>query len=551
MEEQDRMMESKGITNQGFCEHCHAIVPVRHQARDGKMYLVKDCPNCGVVETYVSSDAERYMDKRRMCEYEGEAQATCHLNCIGCHHGFTPKLVHIDVTNRCNMNCPICAANVGGMGFDFNPPMAYFEKLFQKLATFDPKPRLQFFGGEPTVRDDFLDIVRLARKYRLPARVATNGIRLADAQYCKELLDTRAHLLFAFDGRHPDIYKTMRKSPRALELKLQALDNIKNYNKPPGSDEFSTRRITVLSVVGLGVNDKHMDDFFQFCHERREQISVVAIIPLQVTPGPEQIAPRSTTIEDVERIVAEAIPGVEFVPTGMLQMFETVQKTFNVRITFGGTHPNCETVTLLIADEERYRPVADYLKTSFQEFIEGVIAWDRRMGEKLKTSWIARLFGKRGCQLLVGLGLVRQILRYVRIGRVLGPKPVRNLSRMVWRKITTGKQWKKLVRRYTGVRGVMRLIILPYEDEGWLESARLKTCPVAFAYENPTTHEVELMPFCSWLVYKNEVLRQTAQRWGTAPTASESEPDASPDAAPRPAGEVREAAESPVGIKSS
>ncbi|KPL08813.1 hypothetical protein AMJ85_07800 [candidate division BRC1 bacterium SM23_51] len=512
---------TKKITNRGFCEHCHTIVPLRHQAREGKMYLVKDCPNCGTVETMVSSDAERYMEKRRLCEYEGEAQATCHLNCVDCNHGFTPKLVHLDVTNRCNMNCPICAANVQAMGFDFNPPMEYFEKIFKELAKYDPKPRVQFFGGEPTVRDDFIEIVRLARKYRLPARVATNGIRLADEQYCKELLDTRVHLLFAFDGRHPDIYKKMRKSPRALELKLKALDNVKNYNVRPGSGEFSSRRITILSAVGLGINDKHMDDFFQFCHERREQISVVAIIPLQVTPGPEQVAPQSTSIEDVERICADAIPGVEFIPTAMLQMFETIQETFDVRITFGGTHPNCETVTILIADEERYRPVSDYLKTSFGELVESVIAWDRRMGEKLKGSWIARLFGKRGRQLVVGWGLVRLAPRYIRIGKFIGPNPIRNLARMVWRKVTTGKQWKKLIRRYSGVRGVMRLIILPYEDEGWLETARLMTCPVAFVYEHPKTRKVELMPFCSWLVYKNDILRATAEHYSQPSKAAQ------------------------------
>ena len=62
------------------------------------------------------------------------------------------------------------------MGFDFNPPLAYFEKIFQALARLEPRPTVQLIGGEPTVRNDLLDIIRLGNRYGLRASVVTNGL---------------------------------------------------------------------------------------------------------------------------------------------------------------------------------------------------------------------------------------------------------------------------------------------------------------------------------------------------------------------------------------
>jgi uncharacterized radical SAM superfamily Fe-S cluster-containing enzyme len=85
--------------------------------------------------------------------------------------------VFLDVTNRCNSNCPICINNTPSMGFLFEPPLEYFENVFQQLSRYDPKPVVQLFGGEPTVRRDLFEIIRLARSAGLRPRVVTNGLK--------------------------------------------------------------------------------------------------------------------------------------------------------------------------------------------------------------------------------------------------------------------------------------------------------------------------------------------------------------------------------------
>jgi uncharacterized radical SAM superfamily Fe-S cluster-containing enzyme len=49
-------------------------------------------------------------------------------------------MVFVDLTNRCNMNCPICIANIPAMGFTFHPPIEYFEKVSGGIAWMQPVP---------------------------------------------------------------------------------------------------------------------------------------------------------------------------------------------------------------------------------------------------------------------------------------------------------------------------------------------------------------------------------------------------------------------------
>src|SRR5262245_1000268 len=99
---------SGGKQNLGVCGKCNKIVPLDHRIRDQRVYLLKKCPDCGETETLISSSAEDWQNKREQSSYGAGAEKTCSLKCTECNHGKIPSLVFVDVTNRCNMNCPIC-----------------------------------------------------------------------------------------------------------------------------------------------------------------------------------------------------------------------------------------------------------------------------------------------------------------------------------------------------------------------------------------------------------------------------------------------------------
>jgi len=493
--------------NLGFCQECGKISPAYHSERNGKVYLVKECPDCGATETLVSSDAGCYNEKRFMAGYEGEAEKTCSLRCHECKQHKAIMLVFLDVTNRCNMNCPICIANIPAMGFRFDPPIEYFEKIFDALSRLEPKPKIQLFGGEPTVREDLLDIINIAKKkYGLSARVVTNGLRLADEQYCKDLLATGTQLMFSFDGRSPKIYEDLRKHPKAYDMKVKALENIKKYRKS---------KITIMSCIGEGVNDEHLADLVDFCHEGSDYIAALDMIPLNPACGPEAVEVENATLEDVERMMTQAIPEIEFLPAGMLYQFSTLRSTFDVgRMTFGGAHPNCEIVSIMISDGARYHPAAKYLKRPLKAVAVEAVRLDREMGEKLKRSRMVRYLGHRGRQFLYGSAMLSFIRRNINAQEVFGDRVMAKVLQIAWGLIR-GIKLKHLLRGHTKCQNILRLIVLPFEEKGCVEAARLVDCPAAFAYEHPETKEIRLIPVCAWGVYKNDILYETARHYGT------------------------------------
>jgi len=493
-------------TNRGICGTCRKVVPAHHETRDGSVYLVKVCPDCGRNETRVSTDATRFAEKRALIGYVGEAEKTCALNCKTCNAHKPPTLVFLDVTNRCNMNCPICLANIPAMGFRFDPPREYFERIFARLSQMDPRPKVQLFGGEPTCREDLVELIELARdRYGLEARVVTNGIRLADEEYCRRLLATGCQLMFSFDGRNPVAYERTRKHPNAYQKKLKALENVRKHRRS---------KVTLMVCVGDGVNDKDMADLLAFCHEGRDFIAAMDLIPLTATWGPEQVDAGNTTIEDVERIMATQVPGTLFFPAGTLYRLAMLRQTFDLgRLTFGGAHPNCEAVSAMVSDGTQYQPIGKYLKRPFNQVIADLLALDQRMAAKLPRSLLGKVFGLKGRRFVYGWALLSLIRRSMDTRQVLGPHPLAKMARIVWG-LACGTKLKHLLRQHSQVHGLLRVIILPFEEAGCVEAARLVDCPAQFAYEHPESREVRFMPVCAWTLYKNDILRVTADHYG-------------------------------------
>jgi molybdenum cofactor biosynthesis enzyme MoaA len=498
-----------GSVNTGFCEKCHKVVPVERVQRDNHLYLCRECPTCGHTETLISRDAKAYYEKREMMGYDVDAKKTCMLNCVDCNHGVPPSYVVLDVTNRCNMNCPICLANIPAMGFEFHPPIEYFEKIFDYVAKLKPRPRIQFFGGEPTCRNDLVDIMDRARKRGIPIRIVTNGLRFADEEYCKSVLGKGPQLMLGLDGLKPDIQKHLRKNPGSLKKKLKAIENIEKHSRS---------KITIMCTTAVGTSEKLLPDLIQFCYDKRKLVMRIMLIPLQSTAGPEQIGLESSTIEDVEHLMADCFSGLEFVPVGALRQMDNVMKVLGVDVVMGGAHPNCECLAMMVGDPTvgAYRPLADYLKVSWKTLVKDLMAWDKEIGPKLDKGILGRLFGKGGKKAHVFMALFRLSFRYLDYKKLLGPKPMSIVCRIIWEKIKikTGKKWGRLIQTYTRANSVLQVVILPYEEPGCLESARLKDCPVSFACEHPITGEVDLVPFCSYFVYKNDILRRSAERWG-------------------------------------
>jgi organic radical activating enzyme len=488
--------------------------------------LVKNCPGCGITETLVSSDAARYNIKQSLDA--GLHHAFCNLDCLHCKHPKPPNLVFVDVTNRCNQNCPVCINNTPAMKFEFDPPIEYFERIFDLCASIDPPPVVQLFGGEPTMREDLFDIIKMAKARGLRTRVVTNGMKLANQEYCDRLVKTRSTILFAFDGSNPETYRKLRRSAKILDHKLKALDNLRRTGKA---------KVTLMSLIARDLNNDEIGGLLQFCHDRRDFIRAIYFMPLAHAWDPKDwdYDPGRITGEDVEKIINDAFPGedLSFLPAGMLADMPALRRALRIKpLPFLGAHPNCESMYIFFSDGEKYIPMGRHLKTSMQGIAHDFIESDKRLARRLQAAesgFTGKVLGALGLRkpalrVLGALSLFSVLRRNLKIAPHLKGNGIGKVGHLLLAalQLLFGVRSTKVIQRHLNIQGFLQVVVLPFEDRYCLNSEHLQHCPAAFAFNDVEKGVARFVPVCAWPLHKNAVLREINDYYERAAAAERS-----------------------------
>jgi len=216
----------------------------------------------------------------------------------------------VEVTKRCNLNCPICFAQSGG--FSQDPPISaiaeYFKELVKNGNTF-----VQLSGGEPTVRNDLPDIVAVAKAAGCEnIQLNSNGIRLGqDKGFTKALGEAGLSFVFMqFDGTEDSIYEKLRGRP-LLSEKQAAIESC--------SDELIG--VTLVPTIVPGVNDHNIGNILKFGFEHSPAVRGVHFQPVSYFgryPRPPEDKDRITLPEvlcAIERQTKGRVTISDFLPS--------------------------------------------------------------------------------------------------------------------------------------------------------------------------------------------------------------------------------------------
>jgi len=140
----------------------------------------------------------------------------------------TACCVLLNVTDRCNQQCPYCFANAAeNEKTPPDPSLEEIERWLDRLLELgeERKFNIQLSGGEPTVRNDLPDIISLCKAKGFEyVQLNTNGRKLAvNPSYVKTLKDAGLSTVFLqFDGVSDDVYFALRGEP-LLAVKKAAI----------------------------------------------------------------------------------------------------------------------------------------------------------------------------------------------------------------------------------------------------------------------------------------------------------------------------------------
>ncbi len=261
----DRQDTPYGMTR-SLCPECLTLIDATLVIRDGKMILRKWCPRHGWFEALVSSDAARYHDLRRFNKpgtipkhFEREFHG-CPDSCGLCpEHQQHTCLGIIDVTEACNLACPVCFADAQGKG-GRHLSLDQISAMMDRLIRCEGDPEvIQLSGGEPTLHPQIVEIVAMAREKGLKKILLnTNGVALDENP---DLLDRLAEqdptIYLQFDGFDPDTYRALRGKDLSAQ-KLRVVEALTDRDM----------RIALVATVVRGVNDHELGALTDFALDR-------------------------------------------------------------------------------------------------------------------------------------------------------------------------------------------------------------------------------------------------------------------------------------------
>jgi len=240
-----------------LCPNCLRTIPAQLYTDGDKVYMQKSCPIHGVFHSLVWSDLELYQwafrFKRRVNPANKRATTIdkgCPYDCGLCpEHDQHTCLAIIEVTQRCNLHCPVCLSS--SQKADHDLEIGQIESMLRALLKYEGGPTpIQISGGEPTVRKDLADVVQMARDLGFGfIEIDTNGIELAKRpELAKELADAGLDGVYLqFDGISNEIYASIR-GRNLLAIKKKAIKNARRAGLS----------VVLAATIIKGVNDHQL-----------------------------------------------------------------------------------------------------------------------------------------------------------------------------------------------------------------------------------------------------------------------------------------------------
>jgi uncharacterized radical SAM superfamily Fe-S cluster-containing enzyme len=331
--------------------------------RDGKIWMVKECPTHGKFEDLMAIDTaffahlERVFPGRDIRAHNDEDLHNHGSSTI--QHG-RGSVLTVDLTNRCNMMCDPCFMDANQVGFVHELTWDDITTLLDNAQRIKPRRQMsvQFSGGEPTLSPYFLDAIRYSRKVGYNSvQAATNGIEFAKSpEFAKKAADAGlryAYLQFDGIGNEPNSHRAVGN---LFDVKLKAIENLHK-----GGVDI----VPVITIVN-GINNEQVGAVVRFALDNPKKIPFLSFQPVSFTGRDEAVTDErrmaqrytlSHLAHDVKNQVGIGEPARDWFPISFMSTFSDFADLIHgPAAEWGqlscGCHPNCGTGMAVMCDKE-------------------------------------------------------------------------------------------------------------------------------------------------------------------------------------------------------
>ncbi len=370
-----------------ICPDCNRIIPAQVVEKEDKIWLEKKCPEHGAIEELYFGSAEMYYKFAKFLQ-NGKGienpnvpleKCACPTNCGLCtSHLSHSGLTNLVITNRCDLTCWYCFfyAKKGVEGaYVYEPTLEQIRAMVATLRAERPVPgnAIQITGGEPTLRAELPEIVRICRQEGVEhIQLNSNGINLAmDLEMAKRVRESGVNTVYmSFDGVTP------RTNPKNHWEAPYAIENCRNAGLG----------IVLVPTVIKTINDHELGDIIRFGQRNMDTVHAVNFQPVSLTgrlTKSEREKYRITIPDCIHRIEEHTngeIPRESWYPVPscvpITHFVEALSKRPRYELSI---HFACGAGTYVFKDGEKLVPL-----TSFVD-IEGLLEYLDEKADDLKS----------------------------------------------------------------------------------------------------------------------------------------------------------------------
>jgi len=282
---------------------------------DGKVYIQKKCAKHGEFKDIYFSDAKLY---KKWMKYKVDGVPVPDVKtkvydepALYDQHMSQSVLTNLLITNRCDLRCSYCFMNAGASGRVYEPSLETLKKLMIEARNEKPvgSKAIQITGGEPSIREDLIDIVKIAKELGFShIQVNTNGMKLAESvEFCQALKDAKVNTIYmSFDG-------VTKETNPWIEKNKQAIENLRKVNL----------KVVLVPVLIGGKNVHEAGKIVKFALDNMDIVRGVNFQPIS-------FCGRVTKLKDEKR---------EQQRVDYVMMMEEIEKEFDGKISRDDFYP--------------------------------------------------------------------------------------------------------------------------------------------------------------------------------------------------------------------
>jgi len=291
-----------------ICSKCYRKVEGKIVFENGKVFLLKHCPQHGNEKILMADDIDYYRRCREVfikppempLIFNTPVKWGCPYDCGLCSdHQQHSCLSLIEICDYCNLTCPVCYAESGPERQQFRS-LAQIGRMLDAVVRNEGEPDVvQISGGEPTLHPGFFEILEMAKAR--PIRhlmINTNGVRIAQEEdFAKRLADTLpdGEVYLQFDSFERDALMELRGAD-LRRVREQALERLNRLG-------IST---TLVVTLKKGLNDGEVGRIIDFAL-MQDCVRGVTFQPIQAAGRLEHFNPATDrlTLTEVRRRILQ------------------------------------------------------------------------------------------------------------------------------------------------------------------------------------------------------------------------------------------------------